>query len=89
MIGLTLLDSRQAPAARCLVCGNDIPAGEGVTAWYGDRMLRFKCPGCCARFEVDPEPYLAGQTGGCRGDEQADASTSQPGPTTGGERAHR
>lgn len=88
MIGLTLVDSRQAPAARCLVCGNDIPAGEGVTAWYGDRMLRFKCPGCYARFEADPEPYLAGRETGCCGKEHADASASQTGPRMGGECAH-
>lgn len=60
MNGPTLIDSRQAPAATCLVCGNGIPAGEGVTARYGDRTLRFKCPGCYARFQGDPEPYLAG-----------------------------
>jgi len=77
MPGLTLIDSRLAPAARCLVCGNDIPAGEGVTARYGDRMLRFKCPGCYARFEADPEPYLAGQAGGCCGNEHAGSSPGE------------
>ena len=77
MTGLTLIDSRQAPAASCLVCGNDIPAGEGVSARYGDRTLRFKCPGCYARFAADPEPYLAGQTGGCCGDEHAGSSPGE------------
>jgi hypothetical protein len=78
MTMLTLIDSRQAPAARCLVCGNDIPAGEGVAARYGDRMLRFKCPGCYARFEADPEPYLAGETGGCCGEGLDGSTESDP-----------
>ena len=65
----TVLDSRDQPAASCVVCGNDIPAGEGITAQYQGRTLRFKCPGCYARFEADPEPYLTGhQTGCCNGE---------------------
>jgi len=67
MTSLTIIDSLEAPAARCLVCGNDIPAGEGVTANYGERVLRFKCPGCAARFAADPERYLAGHEAGCCG----------------------
>ena len=59
------------PAARCVVCGNEIAAREGLTARYGDRTLRFKCPGCLARFEADPERYLAGDVGGCCGGEHA------------------
>lgn len=62
---LVVLDSRDQAAAPCLVCGNDILAGEGVTATYGDRTLRFKCPGCLSRFEADPERYLAGAVAGC------------------------
>lgn len=46
------------PAARCVVCGNEIAAGEGLTARFGQRTLRFKCPGCLARFESDPDRYL-------------------------------
>lgn len=65
MHGLTIIDSRDAPAARCTVCGNEIEAGNGVTAWYGGRLLRFKCHGCAARFEADPERYLAGHEAGC------------------------
>ena len=56
------------PAARCVVCGNEIAAGEGLTARYAERTLRFKCPGCLARFESDPERYLAGDAGGCCGE---------------------
>lgn len=89
MTELTLIDSRQAPAARCLVCDNDIAAGEGVTARYGDRLVRFKCPRCYSRFEADPEPYLAGRDTGCCGDEHADASASHPHPPIGGEDIQR
>jgi YHS domain. len=56
---LIVVDSRYQPAARCLVCGNEIDVGQGVTAQYQGRTLRFKCPGCYARFETDPERYLA------------------------------
>ena len=64
---LVVLDSANQTAAVCLVCGNDVVAGEGVTAVYRGRTLRFKCPGCFSRFEANPEPFLAGQTGGCCG----------------------
>lgn len=69
MTPLTIVDSQLAPAASCVVCGNEIAAGEGVTATYGERTLRFKCPGCAARFEADPERYLAGAPEGCCGGE--------------------
>ena len=62
---LTVLDSRGQSAAHCVVCGNDILAGEGVTAAYHGRILRFKCAGCFSRFQANPEPFLAGKTGGC------------------------
>ncbi len=62
---LIVVDSRREPAASCVVCGNDVLAGEGVTARYQGRMLRFKCPGCCARFEADPQRYLAGRHQSC------------------------
>ena len=55
---LMIVPSDYQPAARCLVCGNGIEASEGVTALFGDRLLRFKCPGCLGRFEVDPDRYL-------------------------------
>lgn len=67
MTELTIVDSRLAPAATCLVCGNDIAAGAGVTAHYGERTLRFKCPGCAARFAADPQRYLTGEPEGCCG----------------------
>lgn len=43
---LIVMDSRYQPAARCLVFGNDIGEGEGVTAMYAGRTLRFKRAGC-------------------------------------------
>ena len=42
---IVIRDSRLEPSAVCIVCGGDIPAGEGLTARHGDRILRFKCSG--------------------------------------------
>ena len=61
----TIVDSRLEAAAPCLVCGQEIRAGEGVTARYQGRTLRFKCPGCYARFEANHERYLAGHPAAC------------------------
>jgi len=63
--GLEVLESDGQPAGPCVVCGTDIPAGEGVTASYKGRTLRFRCPGCFVRFELNPERYLAGQEQSC------------------------
>ena len=64
---LTLLDSAAYPAATCVVCGTEIASGEGITGSFGGQVLRFKCPGCLARFEADPAPFLAGQSRACCG----------------------
>lgn len=64
-LSIVIRNSQLEPSARCLVCGNDIPAGEGLSARYGERTLRFKCPGCLSRFEADPERFLAGHPDGC------------------------
>lgn len=69
---IVIRNSTFEPAAHCVVCGNDIPAGEGLTARYGERTLRFKCPGCLNRFEADPDRYLAGAIGDCCGEEHGD-----------------
>ncbi len=69
--------SRLESSTTCLVCGNDIAAGEGLTARYGNRTLRFKCPGCLSRFEADPERYLAGHEAGCCNDEQEPSPPSE------------
>lgn len=73
---LVVLDSRYKGSARCAVCGTEIPVGAGITARYGDRTLRFRCSGCLARFQIDPERYLAGHDPGCcqGDDEQSPAS---------------
>jgi hypothetical protein len=66
---LVVVDSRHAPADRCLVCGSEVGAAEGIAARFGERTLRFKCPGCLNRFRADPGRYLSGHPGGCcRGD---------------------
>lgn len=70
---LVVVDSAAEAAATCIVCGNDIPPGEGVTARYGGQILRFKCPGCVTRFAVDPDRYLSGGPTSCCEDDQAHA----------------
>ncbi len=60
-----VFDSRDQDAASCVVCGNAIAAGDGVTASFHGRTLRFKCPGCFARFQADPELFLTGHPAGC------------------------
>ncbi len=62
---LVIVDSAGQPATTCVVCGQAVEAGAGVTARYRGRTLRFKCPGCLPRFEADPERYLAGETAEC------------------------
>jgi hypothetical protein len=78
---IVIRSSAFEPAAHCVVCGNDILAGEGLTARYGERILRFKCPGCLARFEADPERYLAGDVGGCCGGEHTGGEHGAEGGT--------
>ena len=72
-----VLDSRDQPATSCVVCGSDILAGEGVTARYQDRTLRFKCPGCRERLEADPQRYLAGSQQSCCGGEHNQSPASE------------
>jgi hypothetical protein len=74
---LVVVDSRYEAPARCLVCGNDIAAGEGVTARYRGQTLRFKCAGCYARFELDPDRYQAGHESGCCMGERGDSPSSE------------
>lgn len=72
---LVVVDSSAEAAATCVVCGNDIPAGAGVTARFRGRTLRFKCPGCLSRFGVDPDHFLsAGPSSCCDGDEHEESS---------------
>ena len=76
-VSMVIRNSPLEPSARCLVCGDDIPAGDGLTARYGDRILRFKCSGCLTRFEADPERYLAGHEAGCCGNERERSPASE------------
>jgi len=52
------VSSATEPAARCVVCASDISAGEGLTVRWQGGTLRFRCLGCLARFESDPQRYL-------------------------------
>jgi hypothetical protein len=74
---IVVVHSRYEPAAHCLVCGNAIPEGEGLTARFGQRTLRFKCPGCLARFEADPDRYLAGHDPSCCPEDHAESPASE------------
>ena len=56
--GAVFVDSAAQSDACCLVCGNDIAAGAGLSAEWQGRMLRFRCLGCLARFESNAERYL-------------------------------
>lgn len=69
MPDLVVVPSSDQSAAVCVVCGKEIAAGEGVTARFYDRTLRFKCPGCLSRFAVDPDHYLAAGPSSCCDDE--------------------
>lgn len=68
-VELTVVSSRLEAAARCVVCGGDIPAGEGITALFEGRFIRFKCQGCLGWFAEDPNRFLAGHTERCCQDE--------------------
>jgi len=74
---LEVVDSRYRGAARCAVCGNQVDAGEGVTAIYRGRVLRFKCQGCVTRFERDPERFLGAPEPTCCGREEAESPASE------------
>jgi hypothetical protein len=72
---LLVVDSSPQGAATCVVCGQDIPAGAGVTALFHGRTLRFKCPGCLSRFAIDPDHYLTeGPSSCCDGEGHAVAA---------------
>ncbi len=56
---LVLIDSAAQPAGACAACGQSIGAGEGLTALYGGRLLRFRCSGCLTSFRREPGRYVA------------------------------
>jgi hypothetical protein len=62
---MVIRNARLEPAARCLVCGGDILAGEGLMARHGRTTLRFKCESCVATFVEDPDRFLADHPAQC------------------------
>ena len=76
MSPMVIYAARLELAARCLVCGGDIPAGEGLTARYRDATNRFKCESCLAAFVEDPDRYLAEHPARCC-DEHAASPASE------------
>jgi len=74
---LVVVHSNDRAAARCIVCGNEIAEGEGVTADYQGQAMRFKCPGCYARFQADPDRYLAGAEPVCCKEDQSGSPVSE------------
>lgn len=48
------------PDDTCLVTGNRLGSmGAPVTRVYGNQQVKFCCQPCVARFEKDPQRYLA------------------------------
>ena len=62
---LVLIDSCYQPAGACVACGQPIGAGQGLTALYGGRLLRFRCSGCLASFRREPGRYVAARDNCC------------------------
>lgn len=62
---LIVLESAGQPASECEVCGSEIGGGQGLTVRSGDRTLRFKCPGCLARYRADPDQFFSGSATPC------------------------
>jgi hypothetical protein len=61
VVELSVIDSAQQGVSICVVCGDRIAAGQGVTARYEGHTLRFRCQGCLGRFAEDPARFLAGR----------------------------
>ena len=68
---MVIRNARLEPSGRCLVCGGEILAGEGLIARRGKSTLRFKCADCLARFVEDPDRFLAGHPAKCCADRAA------------------
>ena len=77
VVELLVVDSRYEAAGHCLVCGGTIGEGEGLTAAYHGRILRFRCPRCLERFAADPERYLANHPDGCCIEDRGDSPASE------------
>jgi hypothetical protein len=56
-----MVDSLKAsyPLTVCPISGGELGAmGEPIDHMHGDRLVRFCCAGCVAKFEADPDQYL-------------------------------
>ena len=52
-------------------CSEEVPAGDGFAARFGERPFRVTCAACLDRLKADPGPYVAaGQT--CSGGAEAE-----------------
>jgi hypothetical protein len=74
---LVLIDSSCQPAGACAACGQPIGAGEGLTALYGGRLLRFRCSGCLGSFCRDPRHYVAADDYCCSPDACPESPASE------------
>jgi hypothetical protein len=72
-----LIDSIHQPAGACAACGQPIGAGEGLTALYGGRLLRFRCSGCLATFLREPGNYVAAGDFCCSTDSRSESPASE------------
>jgi hypothetical protein len=74
---LVLINSASQPAGACAACGQPIGAGEGITALYGGRLLRFRCSGCLASFLREPGSYVAASDFCCSADSCQESPASE------------
>ncbi len=74
---LLVIDSTDQPAGTCAACGQPMRAGEGITALYGGRLLRFRCSGCLASFRSEPERYVAARDYCCVTDTCVESPASE------------
>lgn len=58
---LSALQKESYPVETCVVSGEKLGGdmGEPVDYFYKNRLVRFCCKGCVAKFEKEPEKYLA------------------------------
>jgi hypothetical protein len=72
-----VLEPHPVAGGRCVVCGSDVPAGEGIVARFRGRRVRLRCEGCLARFVADSDRYLGGHPTGCCDDEREASPASE------------
>jgi hypothetical protein len=74
---LLVIDSTTQPAGTCTGCGQALGAGEGITALYGGRVLRFRCSGCLASFRSEPGRFVAAHDYCCDTDSRVESPASE------------